>query len=72
MRSTFGGIETSLRALRAQQLALEVTGHNISNANTPGYSRQVADMSATDPYSVPTMNRLIISGQIGTDRKSVV
>ncbi len=66
MRSTFGGIETSLRALRAQQLALEVTGHNISNANTPGYSRQVADMSATDPYSVPTMNRLIVSGQIGT------
>ncbi|HHT49384.1 MAG TPA: flagellar hook-associated protein FlgK [Firmicutes bacterium] len=66
MRSTFGSIETSLRGLRAQQLALEVTGHNISNANTPGYSRQVVDMKATDPYAIPTMNRNIIAGQIGT------
>lgn len=66
MRSTFGGIETSLRALRAQQMALEITGHNISNANTKGYSRQIADMSATDPYAVPTMNRLLVAGQIGT------
>ena len=66
MRSTFGGIETSLRGLRAQQLALDVTGHNISNANTPGYTRQVADMKATAPYAVPTMNRLNVAGQIGT------
>ena len=53
MRSTFGGIETMLRGLRAQQLALDTTGHNISNANTPGYSRQTVDMTATDPYAVP-------------------
>src|SRR5690606_24594495 len=66
MRSTFGGIETMLRGLRAQQLALDTTGHNISNANTPGYSRQTVDMTATDPYAVPTMNRYQIAGQIGT------
>jgi flagellar hook-associated protein 1 FlgK len=30
----------------AFQRALQVTSHNISNANTPGYSRQVADFSA--------------------------
>ena len=66
MRSTFGGLETSLRGIRAQQLALDVTGQNISNANTPGYSRQVADMTATAPYAVPTMNRNTIAGQIGT------
>ena len=66
MRSTFGSIETTLRGLRAQQLALDTTGHNISNANTPGYSRQTADMAATDPYAVPTMNRYQIAGQIGT------
>lgn len=29
----------------AFQRALEVTGHNISNANTPGYSRQVAEFT---------------------------
>ncbi|HEY8392430.1 MAG TPA: flagellar hook-associated protein FlgK [Capillibacterium sp.] len=66
MRSTFGSIETSLRGLRAQQLALETTGHNISNANTPGYSRQVVEMRASAPYTVPTMNRNTIAGQIGT------
>jgi flagellar hook-associated protein 1 FlgK len=30
----------------AFQRALQVTSHNISNANTPGYSRQVADFAA--------------------------
>jgi len=30
----------------AFQRALQVTSHNISNANTPGYSRQVAEFSA--------------------------
>ena len=29
----------------AFQRALELTGHNIANANTPGYSRQVAEFS---------------------------
>lgn len=66
MRSTFGGIETGLRALRAQQLALELTGHNIANADTPGYSRQVPRMTASDPYTIPTMNRLDAAGQVGT------
>lgn len=66
MRSTFGGLETGLRALRAQQLALELTGHNIANADTPGYSRQAPRMSASDPYTIPTMNRLDAAGQVGT------
>ncbi len=35
-------LSTSLSALTAFQRALDVTGHNIANANTPGYSRQVA------------------------------
>lgn len=30
----------------AFQRALELTGHNIANANTPGYSRQVAEFTA--------------------------
>ena len=32
--STFLGLETTLRGILAQQLALDVTGHNIANANT--------------------------------------
>ena len=34
------GIETGRRALQAQQAALNATGHNIANANTPGFSRR--------------------------------
>ena len=33
----------------AQRTALDVTSHNIANANTPGFSRQQAFMSATTP-----------------------
>lgn len=33
-------LETGKTALNAQKLALEVTGENITNVNTPGYSRQ--------------------------------
>jgi flagellar hook-associated protein 1 FlgK len=28
------------RALLAQQMGIDVTGHNIANVNTPGYTRQ--------------------------------
>lgn len=56
MRSSFFGLNTLLRALMAQQEALDTTNHNIANANTDGYSRQVASMAATLPYTVPAMN----------------
>jgi flagellar hook-associated protein 1 FlgK len=39
-------LRTSLTGMIAFQRALEMTGHNISNANTPGYNRQVADFSS--------------------------
>ena len=38
------GIEIGRRALQAQQVALQVTSHNIANANTDGYSRQRVDL----------------------------
>jgi len=40
------GLETSRRALHAQQAALNVTSHNIANANTPGYARKRADLES--------------------------
>ncbi|HJR76543.1 MAG TPA: flagellar hook-associated protein FlgK [Nitrospiraceae bacterium] len=43
------GIGTS--ALAAFQRALAVTGHNISNVNTPGYSRQETILTETDPQN---------------------
>lgn len=66
MPSTFSGLEIALRGLRTQQRAIEVVGHNIANVNTDGYSRQRALMVATDPYSVPALNREESVGQIGT------
>jgi flagellar hook-associated protein 1 FlgK len=38
-------LNTSLTGMIAFQRALSVTSHNISNANTPGYSRQVTEFS---------------------------
>ena len=38
-------LTTSVTGMLAFQRALNVTGHNIANVNTPGYSRQVAEFS---------------------------
>ena len=54
MTSAFFGLQTSLRGLLTQQQALDVTGHNIANANTQGYSRQEAVLEPTRPYIVPS------------------
>jgi flagellar hook-associated protein 1 FlgK len=49
MFGLFNALEAGKRALLAQQFAMNTTGHNISNVNTPGYSRQRVDMVATPP-----------------------
>src|SRR5690606_23976356 len=40
MTSTFGGLSIASSALAAQRAALTAAGHNIADANTPGFSRQ--------------------------------
>ncbi len=42
-------LSTSVTGLLAFQRALSTTGHNIANANTEGYSRQRADLTAAPP-----------------------
>jgi flagellar hook-associated protein 1 FlgK len=64
--STFMGLETTLRGILAQQLAIDVTGHNISNANTVGYTRQAAVLAPTTPYTEPGVSRPPQAGQLGT------
>src|SRR4051794_37649080 len=39
---SFYGINLASRSLQAHERALEVTGQNIANVDTPGYSRQAA------------------------------
>jgi flagellar hook-associated protein 1 FlgK len=50
--STFGSFEIGRRALHVQQKGVQVTGQNIANANTEGYSRQVVHMQALVPPAV--------------------
>lgn len=58
MPSSFLGLGISYSGLTANQRALQVTSHNIANANTEGYSRQRMDMHAHKPDS--------LSGGLGT------
>lgn len=46
-------LETGVRALRAFQMALQTTQHNLANAATSGYSRQRALLEPTLPYLAP-------------------
>jgi flagellar hook-associated protein 1 FlgK len=65
MRSSFTGIEMAKRSLFTQQAALQTTGHNIANANTRGYTRQVVNMVAAKPLEAVGLMRSTIPGQMG-------
>src|SRR5918996_5483743 len=45
------GLETALRAVLAEQRALDITAHNIANHGTVGYTRQRAEFSPTAPLA---------------------
>jgi flagellar hook-associated protein 1 FlgK len=51
--STFSGLNSALTALYAQRRALDLTGQNIANANTVGYSRQRAELSPVEAVTNP-------------------
>jgi flagellar hook-associated protein 1 FlgK len=54
--SSFSGLTNASGALAAQRYALEVTGQNIANAGTPGYTRQRAELASTGPVTgVPSL-----------------
>jgi flagellar hook-associated protein 1 len=65
--SSYMGLQTALRGLLANQAAIDTTGHNIDNANTPGYSRQTADMTESTPLTIPAYSNVSGGGvQVGT------
>jgi len=66
MTSTFHSIETAKRSLNTQTAALNTTGHNIANANTEGYSRQIVKMQASLPMEAYGFLRSTAAGQMGT------
>ncbi len=54
IRSTFAGMTTAFSALQANQKRLNITGQNLANMNTPGYTRQALQTSSlnyTNPIS---------------------
>ncbi|MGY1843045.1 flagellar hook-associated protein FlgK [Modestobacter sp. SYSU DS0875] len=53
--STFSGLNTATSALWAQQRGLDVTGQNIANVNTEGYSRQRAELQSIGGNPVPAI-----------------
>ncbi len=63
--SLFGGIQTALSGLRAQQIMIETATQNVSNADNPDYTRQVVDLAANPAYPAPGLSA-VGPGQIGT------
>jgi flagellar hook-associated protein 1 FlgK len=63
--STFMGVETALRGILAQQEALDVTGHNIANANTAGYTRETVDFKPFYPFPAYGVDNPVLNGQLG-------
>ena len=52
--STFGSILSIARsAIHAHQTAIQVTSHNVANAETPGYTRQRATLEQSYPVRTP-------------------
>ena len=64
---TLQGLQTALSGLLAEQQAMDVTGHNIANANTEGYSRQVAVLETNQAIPIPSLSAVTgQGGQLGT------
>lgn len=66
MSGLLSTLNTAKSGMNVSQVAIQTTSHNISNINTPGYSRQRINQSASSPYSMPGKNSNFGAGQIGT------
>ena len=58
MSSTFGGLELGSSALNAFRLGMQTVGHNISNMNTEGYSRQRVNFKTATPEDIYGVGQL--------------
>jgi flagellar hook-associated protein 1 len=63
---SFTGYQTALSGLEAAQAAIDTTGENISNANTPGYTRQVVNTGESGPLSIPALSEPGAGADLGT------
>jgi flagellar hook-associated protein 1 len=63
---TFTGLQTALSGLQASQAAIDTTGENISNANTPGYTRQVVNTAESGSLTIPALSQQGGGADLGT------
>lgn len=70
MRSSFLGLEVSKRSIQLAQKALDITGNNLANVDTEGYTRQRVDIGSLslNKYSnwQSKFSRLSLAGQGAT------
>ncbi len=68
MSSTFGGLEIAKSGLSVAMANLEITGHNIANANTKGYTRQRLVQASIEPSGkaahIAMLNKASIGGGV--------
>lgn len=65
MSGLFGTLHVGKSGIFANQRSIDVTSHNIANANTEGYSRQRAELQTERPFCTPSMNNAVGAGQLG-------
>lgn len=66
MSGLFGTFNIVKRGMMSHQTAINVLSHNISNANTDGYSVQRANFKTTEPFGMPSLTTAAEPGQLGT------
>ncbi len=64
--SLFALLNTSLLGVYTHKLAMDVTAHNVANANTPGFSRQRPVIETTPPIPMMTLTQPSYPLQLGT------
>ena len=65
MANAFAGIELGKRSIMAHTQQIQIAGHNISNVDTEGYTRQRVQVKTFDPLYRPDLTRAETPGQIG-------
>jgi flagellar hook-associated protein 1 FlgK len=65
LRSTFMGFEIAKRGLSTSQKGLDISGHNMTNWDSEGYTRQRVDQVAISPYSGAQRYSYNLVGKMG-------
>lgn len=62
MASTFFGLNIGVTGLYAHQVGINTTAHNVANAETDGYTRQVVNKQASNAISVGSQYGMLGTG----------